>query len=585
MFRDKHVRKLIKECIKDLRSKPFLTFLYYTGPIRDTIERQALPLISAAIIDGFTSNKNGFAWQIFVFWFVIVNIFTLFLLFINRYAWHKLDEHITTERFPRYIMQILNFPYELIIDRPRGDIMNKLRMKVEYAQGFSITLHGISRITINLVITFLIIFYKNVYFAIAYLVFWIFSSIALYYIAKSRIEINKIANAANDEYFGKIADIVGNLETSLQFGNKNHEYQNIYIQGKELWSKFTLRWVAARRNHNLISSMQTGMNILLAVFGIWSVFNGDITIGTYVLLQTYINFALGDIVTINDILRTFVESTTRAISLDELEDKYPALPEPAHPIMPDNKIYDIEFKNVNFKYSDGNDSALKDLNLNIKNGQKVGIVGKSGAGKTTITKLLLRMYLPDSGEILIGGKSTFEMGSENTRKCIAYVPQEPILFHRSIKENIAYAAPEANDKLIEKVAKQAHCTDFINKITDGFDAKVGDKGVKLSGGQRQRVAIARAILKNSPVLIFDEATSALDSESEAIIQDALKNVMKNKTSIVIAHRLSTLKHMDRIVVIDDGRVVEDGTHQDLLEKDGIYANLWAQQSNGLINIE
>jgi ATP-binding cassette subfamily B protein len=192
------------------------------------------------------------------------------------------------------------------------------------------------------------------------------------------------------------------------------------------------------------------------------------------------------------------------------------------------------------------------------------------------------MYLPDSGEVIIGGNNTMDMGSENTRKCISYVPQEPILFHRSIKENIAYANPDASDELIEKVSKQAHCMEFIIKLSEGFDSKVGDKGVKLSGGQRQRIAIARAILKDSPVLIFDEATSALDSESEGIIQDALKNVMKNKTSIVIAHRLSTLKHMDRIIVIDNGQVVEDGTHPDLLGKDGIYAKLWNQQSGGFL---
>lgn len=582
MFKDKHVRALLKDSLRDLTLKPTLTALYYLGPIRQTVERQTLPIISATLIDGFTKEGQDFNWQIYVFWFVVINVVSLFILFINRMAWHKLDEHIATERFPRYLKQVFDFPYELLVNKTRGDIMSKYRSKVEFSTNFNLILNDVLRIFLNLIVTFIVIYSRNKSISLIYILFWIISAVSLYQVAKSRIEINKVANEAWDEYFGKLADLVGNAETTKYFNSQKAELKKIHSQGKVLWAKFTLRWLAARKNQNLISSIQIGMNALLAIFGIYSVAQGNITIGTYVLLQTYVNYAIGDIATISDIARMISENITRAISIDELTDKYPSLPEPTKPLQPNEADSTIEFRNVNFKYSDGKESALKDFNLIIKNGQKVGIVGKSGAGKSTITKLLLRMYAPDSGNILIGGKDTMDMGSDNTRNCIAYVPQDPILFHRSIKENITYARPSADDKLIEKVAKQAHCTEFIDKLKDGFDSRVGDKGVKLSGGQRQRVAIARAILKDSPVLLFDEATSALDSESEGIIQDALINVMKNKTSIVIAHRLSTLKHMDRIVVIDDGRVVEDGTHQELLDKNGIYTKLWAQQSGGFI---
>lgn len=502
----------------------------------------------------------------------------------SRLAWHQIQEYSATERYPRYLKQVFDFPHSMLANIPRGKIYPKLRAKVDFNPLFMQIFSDFIKIFLGIIITFFVIYSRNIYFAFGFLIVWIISAYSLYLISKSRVDINVTANEAWDEHQGKLSDILGNVETATLFGSQKWELKNFHKQGKELWAKFTVRWIANRKYQNTISGINLSMNILIMIIGIWSVANGKITIGTFVLLQTYVAMAMQDIISFSDQIRTFIEETTRAISLDELTDEHPSLPEPTNPAIPNKKATSIEFRNVNFKYSDGKDTALKDFNLIIKSGEKVGIVGKSGAGKTTITKLLLRMYQPSSGDVLIGGVNIEDMGTENTRSCISYVPQEPILFHRSIKENIAYAKPEASDTEIKKAAKQSHCLEFINKIDEGFDAKVGDKGVKLSGGQRQRVAIARAILKNSPVLIFDEATSALDSESESIIQDALINVMKNKTSIVIAHRLSTLKHMDRIVVIDDGRVVEDGTHQELLNKDGIYAKLWNQQSGGFLQV-
>ncbi len=223
-----------------------------------------------------------------------------------------------------------------------------------------------------------------------------------------------------------------------------------------------------------------------------------------------------------------------------------------------------------------------DLNLEIAAGEKIGLVGHSGSGKTTLTKLLLRFNDIDGGEILIDGQNIANITQEDLRKCIAYVPQEPLLFHRTIRENIAYANPEASSKDIEEAAKKAYAQEFIEKLPKGYDTLVGERGVKLSGGQRQRVAIARAILKDAPILILDEATSALDSESEKLIQAALWELMKGRTAIVIAHRLSTIQRMDRILVLNDGEVIEQGKHAELLEKNGTYAKLWAHQSGGFI---
>jgi ATP-binding cassette subfamily B protein len=242
----------------------------------------------------------------------------------------------------------------------------------------------------------------------------------------------------------------------------------------------------------------------------------------------------------------------------------------------------IEFKNVTFKHNGADTPIFNKLNLKIKPGEKVGLVGHSGSGKTTFTRLLMRFSDIQSGEILIDGQNIANVTQEDLHTQIAYVPQEPLLFHRSIRENIAYGRLEAEQAAIEATAKMASASEFIDTLPQGYDTLVGERGVKLSGGQRQRIVIARAMLKNAPILALDEATSALDSESEILIQDALWKLMENRTAIVIAHRLSTIQKMDRIVVMDDGKITEQGSHQELINKGGTYAKLWAHQSGGFI---
>jgi ATP-binding cassette subfamily B protein len=222
------------------------------------------------------------------------------------------------------------------------------------------------------------------------------------------------------------------------------------------------------------------------------------------------------------------------------------------------------------------------FSLDIKPGERIGLVGRSGSGKTSLTKLLLRFNELDSGRIVIDGQDITKIKQGDLRKSIAYVAQEPYLFHRTIRENIAYGKPDASDQEVRLAAKQANALDFIDTMPNGLDTIVGERGIKLSGGQRQRIAIARAILKDAPILLLDEATSALDSESERLIQNSLDKLMKHRTSIVIAHRMSTISKLDRIVVLDDGKISEQGTHQELLDKHGIYAKLWQHQSGGFI---
>ncbi|HRV76225.1 MAG TPA: ATP-binding cassette domain-containing protein, partial [Candidatus Saccharimonadales bacterium] len=225
---------------------------------------------------------------------------------------------------------------------------------------------------------------------------------------------------------------------------------------------------------------------------------------------------------------------------------------------------------------------FKNLSLTIKPGEKIGLVGPSGGGKSTLLKLILRFYDIDSGAVKIDGINVKDVIQSKLRQQIAYVPQDPALFHRSIAENIGYSKPNAKLKEVKAAAKQAYVDEFIESLPDGYDTLVGERGVKLSGGQRQRVAIARAILKDAPILLLDEATSALDSESESYIQKSLEKLMKDRTTVVVAHRLSTIRKMDRIIVVDKGRVVDSGPHDQLLKSSPLYKKLWSHQSGGLL---
>jgi ATP-binding cassette subfamily B protein len=238
----------------------------------------------------------------------------------------------------------------------------------------------------------------------------------------------------------------------------------------------------------------------------------------------------------------------------------------------------IDFNQISFTHADGNSPVFSDFSLSVKAGERIGLVGQSGSGKTTLTKLLLRFADVQVGEVLIDGQDITQVTQESLRRSIAYVPQEALLFHRSIRENIAYGKLNATDQEVIRAAKQANAWEFIKDLPNGLDTLVGERGVKLSGGQRQRVAIARAIIKDAPILVLDEATSSLDSESEGLIQDALYRLMKGRTAIVIAHRLSTVAKLDRIIVLKNGQIVEDGPHAKLLRSDQEYAKLWNHQA-------
>lgn len=334
-------------------------------------------------------------------------------------------------------------------------------------------------------------------------------------------------------------------------------------------------------------SFRIGLMVFVQVIGIalctYLVFQGSLDIAIAIFALTYLQRIGTQIFSLGEVIGAYEQAFLDASPMTEILSTPSAITDAddAQDLVEENPV--VSFNNVTYHYPEKSQKVLDDVSLTIPAGQKVGLVGHSGAGKTTLTHLLLRFDDVSGGSIHIGDHDIRTITQASLRENISFVPQEPLLFHRTLRDNIAYGKPGATDKEVKRAAEQANALEFIEQLPEGFDTLVGERGVKLSGGQRQRIAIARALLKDAPLLILDEATSALDSESEKLIQDALSDLMKGRTSIVIAHRLSTIAKLDRIIVLSKGKIAEDGTHQELLKKEGIYANLWKHQSGGFID--
>ncbi len=403
---------------------------------------------------------------------------------------------------------------------------------------------------------------------------------AIYLLWASRI-IDPFRTKAREIYkrnSGRMADVISNILAVRSAAQENLYVENIRKGSYEESMAFTERYTAQAK---LISAREI-ISIIFFTVLLWltvqRMSGGFIDITAAVLVVTYITTILGGIYSLSDDLDEHDDYVDKIIPAFEIINRKNNINDPVTPVAFEDIGGDIQFKNVTFSYyKDKNASVLNDFSLKISQGQKVGIVGLSGAGKSTLTKLLLRFDDVDNGTISIDGIDIRTVKQTDLRKSIAYVPQEPLLFHASIRENILLTNPNASEKDIEKALENAHATHFVKELPDGINSIVGERGIKLSGGQKQRIAIARSILQNAPIIVLDEATSALDSESEQIIKNSFSKILKNKTAIVVAHRLSTLSEMDRIIVIKEGRLVEDNTHEGLLASDGLYAKLWKRQ--------
>lgn len=389
--------------------------------------------------------------------------------------------------------------------------------------------------------------------------------------------------AAESKQTGFLADAITNVMTIKSYAQGKYEHDRFHDATQSTRNhafEFSKRHQTQMNTFGIIGRSTQAIAFALAVTAVVA-WKSDVSV--IFLIVSYTSaiaehlFRFG-----NDSMRAYNRSFGDAYDMAKILSEAPEIIDPQTPEPLRIRQGGIVFDDVTFTHSGAHTPLFDELSFRIKPGEKIGLVGHSGSGKTTFTRLLMRFSDIDKGTIMIDGQNIAHITQDDLHSTIAFVPQEPMLFHRTLADNIAYGKLDADEDAIKQAANMANATEFIAELPDGFDTLVGERGVKLSGGQRQRIAIARAMLKDAPILVLDEATSALDSESEALIQKALRKLMEGRTTIAIAHRLSTIQKMDRIVVLDNGKIVETGTHHELLEQGGTYAKLWARQSGGFI---
>lgn len=549
------------------------------------IDIAVAPIIYKLIIDTVSNppaDAASFLWTLILY---LIAAFVVMNIMFRLGDWYMIKtQSRTLEDLTNYSLEKLhNHSYTFFTNTFTGSLIAKTKRFISAYE----TLHdqfvfafwfGLVSLSASAGVLFFVAPWLGALF-----VFWLVTYIVMVsFLIKYQIPKSMENAAADTKVTGHYSDIISNFFTVKMFGSRLFEEKEFKKTAAFQQEKRRVAWI----QQGFWNSMWQGLNIdfFIVIFmaaSVWLWLGGHITAGTIVLMQIYAFTSFYVVWNISKNIVRVTAALTDADEMVELFDREIGVKDPENPEPVRMKHGEVRFDGVYFNYED-NTSVFKDLNLEIKAGEKVALVGHSGAGKTTITKLLLRFLDIESGSITIDGQNIAHVKQDDLRKRIAYVPQEPLLFHRSIAENIAYGKPKATKKEIETVAKKAHAHEFIKNLPKGYDTLVGERGVKLSGGERQRVAIARAMLKDAPVIMLDEATSALDSIAEGKIQDALFKLIKGKTAIVIAHRLSTIQQMDRIIVFDNGKIVEEGTHVELLKSGKVYKELWDSQVGGFI---
>ncbi|KKS77172.1 MAG: ABC transporter-related protein [Parcubacteria group bacterium GW2011_GWC1_43_11b] len=419
---------------------------------------------------------------------------------------------------------------------------------------------------------------------LALLVFvWVIIFLSVSYaVTKYKLKYDIARNEAESATTAHLADSATNHLNVKLFNGYDQEVANFGASNQDLYKKRKLAWDiwAIFESFQMLLSIVLEVGIFYVAIMLWR--KGILTVGDFALIQVYIVVILNQVWDFGRIIRQFYESLSDAEEMTEIlttPHEIVDVPGAKELVVKKGQII---FKNVVFNYH-ATRTVLNKINLTIASGEKIAFIGPSGAGKSTLIKLLFRMHDLTAGTISIDSQNIAKVTQESLWHNVSLVPQDPILFHRSLMENIRYGLPSATDEQVIEASKKARCHDFISQQEKGYDTFVGERGIKLSGGERQRVAIARAILRNAPILVLDEATSSLDSESEHLIQEALEELMADKTVLMVAHRLSTIRRADRIIVIESGQIAEEGNHDELANTEGgIYAKLWQLQAGGFV---
>ncbi len=477
---------------------------------------------------------------------------------------------------------LLKHSYSFFSDTFAGALVRKVRrLSDAYERVTDEFLFHLLVVAVFLVGTMIGLFFQRPVLALIFSLWVVLFLLLNYFGSLWKLKLDILRAASDSEVTGTLSDTIGNsVNVQLFTGNKEEEqrFAGVTAVYRRL---LTRSWSRGEVMFSIQGILMIAIQFFLLWYslGLWR--QGVFSVGDLVLIQTYLAVVFSKLWDIGRSFRNIFEGFADAREMVEiLETPYDIQDRRGAKELV-VKRGAIVFDKVDFHFHQTR-PVFTNFSLAIRAHEKIAVVGPSGAGKSTLTRLLFRFYDVAGGHIMIDGQDVARVTLDSLRRNVALVPQDPILFHRSLMDNIRYGRRNATEKEVITAAKKAHCHEFISQLPQGYATFVGERGVKLSGGERQRVAIARAIVKNAPILVLDEATSSLDSESELLIQDALRELMRNKTAIAIAHRLSTIMQMDRIIVVEEGKMVASGTHVELLKSDGTYRKLWDIQAGGFL---
>lgn len=558
-------------------------------PFTVFINNYAPPLLLAAILNKLSNHDyhSGRLWADFGIYLLPYALLTIFggqtWRIIDAFVW-RLEGNMSRSMSRLTFSHLLNQDADFHANNFVGSMVSHTtKLLGAYVRIQDTTIFQVLPMLWGIAFVFLIMLSRAPLYSVALLVFSVFYLISAFFVTKKVRRLGSEMTESESEQTGTLADALTNIMAIKSFAHEEHERQRFAKNTDNTFAKLLAMGHAAQRQMTFFGITTGVLEAAALLIAVLSVVSFHANIATAFLIFSYTSSISSQLFSFsNNSLRGYNRALGDAADMVKTLSIVPAIKNPMTPEPSRMKRGDIVFHRVSFTHNGADEAIFENFNLEIADGEKVGLVGHSGSGKTTFTRLLLRFSDVDNGQITINGQNIAHVTQNALHDAITYVPQEPLLFHRSIADNISYGRESASKRAIEQAARQAYATEFIDTLPQGYQTLVGERGVKLSGGQRQRIAIARALLKNAPILLLDEATSALDSESEVLIQDALWKLMEGRTAIVIAHRLSTIQKMDRIIVLDNGQIVEEGDHKTLLKQKGTYAKLWAHQSGGFI---